>query len=139
MLTARGLPGKEPDGLCRPTVRLGASGIAPRRSIMQRIRKCALAVLAVATLLASGTWVGTALARGDNSPERDKIALGENEVKQLVLLMDKDQNGKVSEQEFMNFMEAEFQRLDKDKSGELDVKELQEPQIRVRPFTAFGK
>jgi len=91
---------------------------------MHRRHKCALAGLAVATLLTSGTWVGTAFARGEAPIARDKIALGEDEVKQLVLLMDRDKNGKVSEQEFMNFMQAEFSRLDKDKSGELDVKEL---------------
>ncbi len=85
------------------------------------------------------TWVGTALARGEAPDTRDKLALGEDEVKQLVLLMDQDQNGKVSRQEFMNFMKAEFERLDKDKSEELDVKELKASQIRVSHFTAFGK
>jgi Ca2+-binding EF-hand superfamily protein len=57
--------------------------------------------------------------------------LGEDDVKQLVLLMDTDKSGKVSRQEFMNFMAAEFDRLDQDKSGELDVKEL--AQSRIRP------
>jgi Ca2+-binding EF-hand superfamily protein len=38
--------------------------------------------------------------------------------------MDRDQSGKGSHEEFMAFMEAEFQRLDKNKDGELDVKEL---------------
>jgi Ca2+-binding EF-hand superfamily protein len=42
----------------------------------------------------------------------------------LLLLMDRDQNGKVSKEEFMNFMAAEFERLDKNKDGELDVNEL---------------
>lgn len=65
--------------------------------------------------------------------------MGEDEVKQLLLLMDQDKNGKISEQEFMNFMKAEFKRLDKDKSGELDVKELKESQFRPRSFTAVGK
>jgi hypothetical protein len=38
----------------------------------------------------------------------------------------------------MNFMSAEFDRLDKDKSGELDQKELEQSQIRAsRP--AVGK
>jgi hypothetical protein len=118
--------------------RLGA-GIARRRSIMHRRSKCALAGLAVVTLLASGTWVGTALARGEAPDTRDRLVLGEDEVKQLVLLMDQDQNGKVSRQEFMNFMKAEFERLDKDESEELDVKELKASQIRVSHFTAFGK
>jgi Ca2+-binding EF-hand superfamily protein len=38
--------------------------------------------------------------------------------------MDTDKNGKISKAEFIKFMEAEFDRLDKDKSGELDAKEL---------------
>jgi hypothetical protein len=66
------------------------------------------------------------------------LALGEDEVKQLLLLMDTDKNGKISKQEFMGFMEAEFDRLDKDKSGELDPKELVQSQIKAsRP--AVGK
>ena len=66
------------------------------------------------------------------------LALGEDEVKQLLLLMDADKTGKLSKQEFMNFMSAEFDRLDKDKSGELDQKELEQSQIRAsRP--AVGK
>jgi len=37
-------------------------------------------------------------------------------------------------------MEAEFDRLDKDKSGELDPKELTQSQFRVsHPFTSVGK
>lgn len=46
------------------------------------------------------------------------------EVEKLLLLMDKDQNGKVSREEFMAFMKTEFDRLDVNKDGELDVKEL---------------
>ena len=34
-------------------------------------------------------------------------------------------------QEFMGFMEAEFDRLDKDKNGELDPKELTQSRIRA--------
>jgi hypothetical protein len=106
---------------------------------MLRRHKFALSGLAAATLLAAGTGIGTALAREATSPARDKIALGEDEVKQLVLLMDQDKNGKVSQQEFMTFMQAEFKRLDKDRSGELDVKELTESQFRVSHFTDAGK
>jgi CRISPR/Cas system-associated endonuclease Cas3-HD len=61
----------------------------------------------------------------------DKLALGQEDVRQLLLLMDTDKNGKVSKQEWMNFMEAEFDRLDKDKSGELDVKEIAQSKLRV--------
>ncbi len=40
--------------------------------------------------------------------------------------MDADGNGKVSRKEYMAFMEAEFNRLDKDKGGELEAKELEQ-------------
>lgn len=49
----------------------------------------------------------------------------------LLLLMDTDKNGRISKKEFMDFMEAEFERLDKDKSGELDVKELTQSELRA--------
>ena len=42
----------------------------------------------------------------------------------LLQLMDKDKNGKVSRQEFMNFMSDEFDRLDVNKDGKLDATEL---------------
>jgi Ca2+-binding EF-hand superfamily protein len=38
--------------------------------------------------------------------------------------VDKDKNGTVSKDEFMQFMSAEFDRLDVDKSGTLEHKEL---------------
>jgi Ca2+-binding EF-hand superfamily protein len=74
-------------------------------------------------------------------PARQRnLALGEDEVKQLILLMDTNQNGKISKKEFMSFMEAEFDRLDTDQSGELDPKELKLSQIRAsRPRPAVGK
>jgi hypothetical protein len=34
----------------------------------------------------------------------------------------------------MKFMEAEFDRLDTDHKGQLDVKELMQSRMRVRPF-----
>ena len=71
---------------------------------------------------------------------QDKKAIGEGEVKQLLLLMDTDKNGKISKKEYISFLEAEFERLDKDQSGELDPKELTQSQIRVsHPFTSVGK
>jgi Ca2+-binding EF-hand superfamily protein len=54
--------------------------------------------------------------------------------------MDTDKNGKISRQEYMTFMENEFDRLDKDKSGELDPKELVYSQLRVsHVFMSAGK
>jgi len=86
-------------------------------------------------LLTCGVWAQGQDASTDSkgAPQRDKkVAAGEKETKRLLLLMDKDANGKVSKQEFMNFMEAEFARLDKNGDGELDVKELTQLQIRFR-------
>jgi Ca2+-binding EF-hand superfamily protein len=45
--------------------------------------------------------------------------------------MDTDKNGKVSKEEFMHFMEAEFDFADTDKNGELDPKELLRFQNRL--------
>jgi Ca2+-binding EF-hand superfamily protein len=85
--------------------------------------------------------VAVAVAQRASTPKaQDKQALGDDEVKQLVLLMDTDKNGKISKKEYMSFMAAEFDRLDKDKSGELDPKELAQSQLRVsHPFTSVGK
>ncbi|MGO9005462.1 MAG: hypothetical protein ACLQB4_06830, partial [Beijerinckiaceae bacterium] len=76
-----------------------------------------------AALLVAAAPIGNGLARN--------LSAGERQVKQLLLLMDQDKNGKVSKQEFMRFMEAEFARLDVNGDGELDVKELM--QLRVTP------
>jgi Ca2+-binding EF-hand superfamily protein len=43
---------------------------------------------------------------------------------ELLPLMDKDHSGKVSRQEFMSFMDQEFDRLDVNHNGSLDVQEL---------------
>ena len=106
---------------------------------MLKRHKNAFAGLAVATLLATG--IGTAVAREDTpAAPPDKVVLGEEEVKQLLQLLDADKNGRVSKTEFMQFMSAEFDRLDKDRSGELDVKELTQSQVLASHlFTIAGK
>jgi Ca2+-binding EF-hand superfamily protein len=83
-------------------------------------------ILAGAVILAAASMAGSALAADSDQ----NLAAGEEQSKQLLLLMDKDKNGKVSKQEFMSFMEEEFARLDKNHDGELDVGELNEAQIR---------
>jgi Ca2+-binding EF-hand superfamily protein len=57
----------------------------------------------------------------------------------LLLLIDTDENGKISKQEWMKFMEAEFDRLDKDKKGQLDAKELEQSKLRGNYFISVGK
>ena len=63
-------------------------------------------------------------------PSSERIFEGETEAKKLLKLMDTDKNGKISKQEFMAFMEAEFDRMDVNKDGELDVKELTQNPVR---------
>jgi len=96
--------------------------------------------LAIAVLAAAGTMSVCAAQERDTSLKPpDKTVLALPEIKQLLLLMDTDKNGKISKQEWMNFMSAEFDRLDKDKSGELDVKELAASRVRATHITNVGK
>jgi hypothetical protein len=90
--------------------------------MLKKNRNSFVAVV-VAVLLAAGTGVGTALAREQGRSGPDKLALGTPIVKRMLLLMD-EEHGRISQEDFMKFVQAEFDRLDKDKSGELDVKEL---------------
>jgi len=57
-------------------------------------------------------------------PPQDRLAAAEDAAKQLLLLMDKDKDGMVSKAEFMHFMSAEFDRLDTNHDGKLDVYDL---------------
>jgi hypothetical protein len=102
-----------------------------------------LIIVSIAAAFAvAGTRIETALAAQNpgvqaQPPATDKslkvrekkVEEGEAYAKQMLLLMDRDKNGKVSQQEFMDFMAAEFDRLDKNKDCELDVKEL--TQVRL--------
>jgi Ca2+-binding EF-hand superfamily protein len=63
---------------------------------------------------------------------------GTKETRQLLRLMDTDQNGEVSKAEFMRFMEAEFDRLDVDHSGALSVRELSRFPFHYAPGRVGG-
>lgn len=104
---------------------------------MLRTQNHTFAGLAVATLLAAGT-VGTAIAREQLRPRFDKVAAGQEGVKQLLPLM-ADDNGKVSEQAFMEYMQAEFRRLKKDERGQVGVLTDAHRQSRPVTFMAVGR
>ena len=104
-------------------------------------KKAIFGAIAVAGLLATGSTARVVSAAGRAAsgaqqtanpvpqPDSSKVVAGEVEAKKLLLLMDADKNGKVSKAEFMAFMAAEFERLDMDHNGELDVKELEQSQL----------
>lgn len=93
-------------------------------------------VVGAAVLVATLTVFGTAAAQKASAPKaQDRLAIGEQNVKQLLLLMDSDKNGMVSKAEYMRFMEAEFQRLDRAKSGELNARELNQSSLSAVRFT----
>ena len=107
---------------------------------MLRRTHIVLVIVVIAVLVATWAMLGSTVAQKTAVPKpQDKLALGEEEVKQLLLLMDTDQSGKISKQEWMKFMEAEFDRLDKGKNGLLDVKELMQSQLRVSHPVSLGK
>jgi Ca2+-binding EF-hand superfamily protein len=106
------------------------------------LRRTNTVLVLVVIAVALGCWAmpGTAVAQKAAVPKpQNKPAIAEEEAKQLLLLIDTDKKGKVSKQEWMRFMEAEFDRLDKAKNGQLDVTELMQSKLRVSPFASVGK
>jgi|HubBroStandDraft_2_1064218.scaffolds.fasta_scaffold292211_3 hypothetical protein len=88
-------------------------------------RNLLIALVLVALVVAKGA-VRTSWAQKASVPKhQDTVALGHDKAIELLLVMDTDKNGKVSKQAWMKFMEAEFDRLDRDKKGELDPRDLQ--------------
>jgi len=81
-------------------------------------------IAVIAVLVFAGTMLGNAQQKAAVPKPQDKMAMGEEGIKQLLPLMDTDKNGMVSKPEFMKFMAAEFERLDKSRIGQLNVKEL---------------
>ena|ERR1700722_10159416 len=107
---------------------------------MPKRRKTARIIVMLIALVASGSMLTTAFTRRDAPPKPpDKLTLGQDKVKQLLFLIGPDKNGRISKEEWMNFMGAEFDRLDKDKSGEIDAKELVRSRFPARPFSSVGK
>jgi hypothetical protein len=93
-------------------------------------------ILITSALLVAGGTLGTASAQKASVPKpQNRLALGEEQVKQLLLLMETNPQGKVSKQEYMKFMEAEFERLDTEKKGELDVRQVAHTNLTASRYT----
>jgi Ca2+-binding EF-hand superfamily protein len=77
---------------------------------------------AVAMIAAS--FVISTISTAALAASKRTTAAAHRDVRTLVRMMDKDQNGSVSKDEFMEFMGREFDRLDVDKNGSLQAAEL---------------
>jgi hypothetical protein len=87
-------------------------------------------------------FVGLAVAQKDGIQKHpDPAVLATENVKELLLLMDTDKNGKITKQEWMKFMAAEFDRLNTDKAGELDQRKLMQSRVSIEHVrsTDLGK
>jgi hypothetical protein len=71
------------------------------------------------------TALGAGISQKTVSKQQDKLTIGIENVKQLLLLLDA-KDGRVSKQEWMKFMEAEFDKLDTEKKGELNQTEIRQ-------------
>lgn len=99
-----------------------------------------LSLMLIGMLTPSDRLRGVAAAQRQDVPKpQDKLALGENETEKLLLLIGTDKSGKITKQAWMTFMEAEFDRLDKGKSGALDPRELAQSRLTVIPSAETGK
>jgi Ca2+-binding EF-hand superfamily protein len=77
--------------------------------------------------------VVTPTPAAEETEKERKLAAATDAAKQLLPVMDTNKSGKVSREEWMKFMEGKFDRLDTDHKGQLDVKELTQSRVRVRP------
>jgi hypothetical protein len=86
--------------------------------------------LCIALLLVTTLGVGFAQKDAPKQPDRNVMAV--DNVKQLLLVMDTDKQGKISKQQWMAFMEAQFDRLDIEKKGELDQTSIKQSMEYVK-------
>jgi hypothetical protein len=103
---------------------------------MQQRRFVATSLL-IACLCAGGALRQTSFAQKSSVPKQpDTVAIAAEKARELLALMDTDKNGKISKQEWMKFMAAEFDRLDTKKNGEIDPKELMQSAVSVKQTRA---
>jgi hypothetical protein len=97
-------------------------------------------VVGVVVLAATWAMPGYAGEPGQVIPKREnKQALRADHVRQLLVLMDTDKGGMISRQEWIGYLAAEFDRLDKARSGMLDIRAVAPAASHARPFAAVGK
>jgi hypothetical protein len=98
-------------------------------------------IVATAVFFAAGSIITTAVAAdAPAAADSSKHEAALTPLAQLLQFMDTDKNGKVSKEEFMKFMEAEFDFADKSKNGQLDPNELKHLLFKVNhPYTGMPR
>ena len=104
--------------------------------LTQRDSGSALAVFGAAWTL-TGSAATPQKQPVQTAPNKDLLA--KDQVEELLLMMDTNKNGRISKAEWMKFMADEFDRLDTDRSGELDVKEIAKSRLMATRHTSTGK
>jgi len=93
----------------------------------------AIAILTV--LLATGILLTTAAAQKASVPKtQDRLAMGEEPAKQLLMVMSTNGKDVVTKQEYMKFAEEEFDRLDKEKKGALNVRQFSQMSLAASHY-----
>ena len=93
----------------------------------------AIAILAI--LLASGILLTTAAGQKVSVPHPlDRLTMGEEPAKQMLLAMSDHGKDLVTKQEYMKFAEQEFDRLDKEKKGALNVRQFSQTSLAASQY-----
>jgi len=100
-------------------------------------------VCAIVAVFGLGVVLGAPHQQKSGIPKPSQASesgfLSAGEVAQLLRLIDVDNTGKITKQQWMDFMATEFDRLDTNKSGVLDREELSRSRLRVSSFAKSGK
>jgi len=96
---------------------------------IQVILSVAMLIFIVAAIPAQAQRAGSSIGSGSHSTaafaaSKRALAAGQGSTRQLIRLMDKDKNGVVSKEEFLQFMSEEFDRLDVNRNEQLERREL---------------
>jgi hypothetical protein len=103
---------------------------------MGRGNKLITTVLLIALLFATGAFLGDKAAAPEGQSEK---TLSGAEVQLIFSLMDTNKDGKISKQEWTNFMGSMFDRLDTGKTGALTPQELSQLKWQAGTFARTGK
>jgi Ca2+-binding EF-hand superfamily protein len=61
------------------------------------------------------------------------------QVEQLLLVIGENQHGQVTKEEFLQFMQAEFAKIDKQNSGAIKCADLEKSGVGVVPAAKMGR